>query len=562
MPGMNITPSDHQELKEQFTWRPLKLLNYYRLFLASIFLVFFITGFTGNILGTQQPTLFFWSCLLYTAISAAFIYASYSRSPDFKTQVSIQTAVDIITITTLMHASGGIESGIGMLLIVNVTVSSVFLSKQNAYLTSSFASLAVLAEQYSASYFQLAETINYPKAGILGVLLFSSAIIASTLSTRSRESQALASQTTAELADLEKLNEHIIKNMHTGIVVVLPNGQIYMANEAAEVLLGNRKLDGRPHLSSISAPLYQRLQQWLKSPNMEQLPLQQEQGLVDLQPGMSMLDMQRKNSEIIIFLEDAAQLNQRFQEVKLASLGRLTASIAHEIRNPLGAINHAAQLLSETLKDSSNIKLSGIINTQVQRLNHTIENILQLSRQNTSNRESINLYSWLEAFKTEFCSSQGLSDDQLIIDITPRQTEILFDASHLHQIIWNLCSNAISHSQKQKSQTGIQLQGGVTLDSRHPFLDIIDNGKGIPPDLVHQIFDPFFTTSSAGTGLGLYITKEMVESNRAKIRYIPLPSGGSCFRINFIASHKANNMTVENENSVQTNTQPSNQRLI
>ncbi|MCK4709247.1 MAG: hypothetical protein KAU21_11570, partial [Gammaproteobacteria bacterium] len=518
MQNTNTSNSGQEQLQDLLTWRPLKLLNYYRLFLASIFLAFFITGFTGQILGAQVPHLFFWTCLLYSVISLSFIYASYIRSPEFKTQVVIQALVDIITITVLMHSSGGIESGIGMLLIVNVTASSVFLSKRSAYFISSIASIIVLAEQLSADYFLITEVINYPKAGILGLLLFSSAIIASTLSTRSRESQALATQTTAELADLEKLNEHIIKNMRTGIVVVLPNGQIYMSNEAAESLLGNRKLDGRPHLSSISAPLYKRLRQWKKNPNLEQTPLRQEQGLAELQPGMSMLDESRNNSEIIIFLEDAAQLNQRFQEVKLASLGRLTASIAHEIRNPLGAINHAAQLLNETLNDASNIKLSNIINTQVSRLNHTIENILQLSRQNSNSRESINLYNWLKAFKAEFCSSQSFLPEQLTIEITPHSTEILFDISQLHQVIWNLCTNAIAHTGKEKHQINIQLQGGVTLESRQPFLDIIDNGEGIDPEVVHQIFDPFFTTSSAGTGLGLYITKEMVESNRAKIR--------------------------------------------
>jgi len=542
------TKNSLDTLHDQLSWRPLRLLNYYRLFLSTIFLIFFSSGFTGHILGVQLPNMFFWTCLLYVMISISFIYAAYIRSPEFKTQVVIQAAADILTITVLMHASGGIESGIGMLLIVNVTASSIFLSKQNAYFISSVASLAVLGEQFTADYLLLGEVINYPKAGILGVLLFSSAIIASTLSTRSRESQALASQTTAELADLEKLNEHIIKNMRTGIVVVLPNGRIYMANEAAEFLLGNRKLDGRPHLSKISPALYKRLQLWMKTPNLEQLPLKQEQGLAELQPGMSKLDENRSNSETIIFLEDAAQLNQRFQEVKLASLGRLTASIAHEIRNPLGAINHAAQLLNETLEEPANIKLSNIINTQVQRLNHTIENILQLSRQNSSNRESINLYSWLDSFKTEFCTSQALQPDQLLIDITPKSTDILFDVSHLHQVIWNLCSNAVAHSNKDKSQITIRLQGGVTLESRQPFLDIIDNGNGIDPDLVHQIFDPFFTTSSAGTGLGLYITKEMVESNRAKIRYMALPKGGSCFRITFVPAAKMQNINQEESN--------------
>lgn len=538
MQSTHVSPPSQDQLQDILTWRPLRLLNYYRLFLSVIFLLFFIIGFTGQILGVQQPSLFFWACLLYASISLSFIYATYTRSPEFKSQVGIQAIVDIISITILMHASGGIESGMGMLLIVNVTASSIFLSKQKAYFVAALASIAVLSEQYYSNAFIFTEIINYPKAGILGLLLFSSAIIASTISTRSRESQVLASQTTAELADLEKLNEHIIKNMHTGIIVVLPGGEIYMANAAAEALLGNNKLDGRPHLSRVSSPLYKRMVQWIKTPNLDQMPIQQEHGLAELQPGMSRLDINRKDSEIIIFLEDAAQLNQRFQEVKLASLGRLTASIAHEIRNPLGAIKHAAQLLTETLDDPADIKLGNIINTQVQRLNHTIENILQLSRQDSSNRESINLFSWLEDFKTEFCSSKGISAEQLSIDIKPRDTEILFDISHLHQVIWNLCSNAIAHNPREKHQVKIQVLGGVSLDSRHPYIDFIDNGDGITPELVHQIFDPFFTTSSAGTGLGLYITKEMIESNRAKIRYIPLPSGGSCFRITFVASHK------------------------
>lgn len=544
MPSINSITSDQAQLQDMLTWRPLRLLNYYRLFLSSIFALFFVTDFTGKILGTQQPSFFFWTCLLYIAISLSFIYASYTRSPDFKKQVSLQAIVDIITITILMHTSGGIESGLGMLLIVNVTAASVLLSKQNAYFISALASLAVLIEQFYSSYFVLTEVINYPKAGILGALLFSSASIASTLSTRSRESQALASQTTAELADLEKLNEHIIKNMHTGIIVVLPSGQIHMANEAAEVLLGNQKLDNQPHLSAVSAPLYQRLTEWIKQPNLDQLPIKQERGLTELQPGMSRLDINRQDSEIIIFLEDAAQLNLRFQEVKLASLGRLTASIAHEIRNPLGAIKHAAQLLTETLEDPSDIKLGNIINTQVQRLNHTIENILQLSRQNASHRDTINLHSWLSDFKTEFCSSQALPAEQLSIKINPADTDILFDSTQLHQVVWNLCSNAVLHSSGQKQHVRIQILGGVSLDSRHPYIDIIDNGSGIPADLVQQIFDPFFTTSPAGTGLGLYITKEMIESNRAKIHYISLPTGGSCFRIAFVASQKTHHVDI------------------
>ena len=219
--------------------------------------------------------------------------------------------------------------------------------------------------------------------------------------------------------------------------------------------------------------------------------------------------------------------------MKLASLGRLTASIAHEIRNPLAAINHAGQLLGETSIDASDKKLTGIINIQAKRLNNIVENVLQLSRQQRGTPEAINLYQWLIQFRDECVATHHLQVSQIQVQIDPQSIEILFDSNQLHQVMWNLCSNAINHSNRQHSTIMINIQGKIDGNTSQPYIDIIDNGPGIDKDTQALIFDPFFTTSSEGTGLGLYITKEVIESNRAKIRYISPPAGDTCFRIYF-----------------------------
>ncbi|MBT8134392.1 MAG: HAMP domain-containing histidine kinase, partial [Gammaproteobacteria bacterium] len=204
------------------------------------------------------------------------------------------------------------------------------------------------------------------------------------------------------------------------------------------------------------------------------------------------------------------------------------------------AINHAGQLLGETSTDAADKKLTDIINTQAKRLNGIVENVLQLSRQQRGKPETIIIQKWLLQFREEFITTHSLAAYQIHIRIEPEDIEVSFDSSQLHQVMWNLCSNAINHSHMEKSNIMIIIQGKVDADTRQPYIDIIDNGPGIDKETQSSIFDPFFTTSSAGTGLGLYITKEVIESNRAKIRYISPPAGGTCFRIYFQQVQKMN----------------------
>jgi two-component system sensor histidine kinase PilS (NtrC family) len=527
-------------------WRRLRLLNYYRSTLALFFIVIYFNGWAFEIFHGQgyDASLFEIASLGYFICSLIFIVSIAQRKPEIDLQITLQTCVDIIAIIALMHASGGVRSGLGMLLVINISLTSLFLPLRVTLTFAALASLSILGEQLYSQLIQPTYTPSFPQAGILGMLFFAFAALTSNIARRLHESELLASQKSRELESAIQMNEHVIRNMRTGIFVVDSEGQIQMANNAAASLLGNIYIEASMPLSKISPVVFERFKLWQSGEDISlQKPLPQSHGLPDLQAGFSIIEPERgTRSRTLIFLEDATQLNQRFQQVKLASLGRLTASIAHEIRNPLAAINHAAQLLEETHQGTPDEKLTQIINTQVLRLNGIIENVLNLSRQQRGAPEVIDLKIWLKGFRDEFCSSQQLPQEQIEISIEPADTKISFDPNHLHQVMWNLCSNAISHYQQNVRSLHIHLQGGYTTESNRPFLDVIDNGAGISPEAEQHIFEPFFTTSSDGTGLGLYITKEVVESNRAKIRHLALPTEGTCFRLQFLPADALHNV--------------------
>lgn len=520
------------------SWYWLRLFNYYRGILALFFLTIYLNGWAKLFIPPAQfnPSAFFGASVLYVIAFLIFMQTVKRARLGLETQVIIQTCVDIVAIITIMHASGGIGSGIGMLLITNISMTSLFLQRNITFLFAAATSLALLLEQTYSQIIIKDYEPAYIQAGILGILIFLFAFMASYISRRLHETEQLATQQGQELENIVNLNEHIISNMRTGIIVISGENKILMANKAAENLLGNININANTHLEKISPALFERLNEWQASSEpMHQSPVRQSHGLPDIQPGFSSIGS-RDNQQggTLIFLEDASQLNQRFQEVKLASLGRLTASIAHEIRNPLAAIHHASQLLDETASDPELTKLTNIIGTQTQRLNSIVENVLQISRRQRGELENINLKEWLIQFRSEFCASHGMESNQMQIDIKPDTISVLFDSGHLHQIFLNICSNAITHSGVDIKDLTITLKGGITDESLQPFVDIIDNGKGVDKIIESEIFEPFFTTNSKGTGLGLYITKEVIENNRAKIRHITPPEGGNCFRIYFM----------------------------
>ena len=518
------------------SWGHLRLLNYYRGFLALLFLTLFLNGWTELLIPKQyyNPILFYWTTVTYALLCITFMVIIPKRIPNLTIQATTQLCLDVLILIAYIHASGGVRSGLGMLLIVTVSASSLFLPRIRTLLFAAFTSVVVLAEQLYSQYSIIGYEPAYTQAGILGILFFAFAYFTSSTYTKITQSEEIASQQSIELDTVVQMNEHIIQSMRTGIMVVSPQGKIFMANQAAINLLGDITINRNGTIKKILPALNQAFIHWKESPDEPQTAIRQRHGLPDLQPGFSRIEPKKgDNSRVLIFLEDASQLNQRFQQVRLASLGRLTASIAHEIRNPLGAMQHAAQLLQESNLETSDVKLTNIINTQVERLNTLVENVLQLSRQQHGTPQGLNLANWLTLFREEFYTSNGLTDNQIILNV-PDTTNVLFDADQFHQVMWNLCSNAMNQSSIDKSELQIRIEGGFSPEAERPYIDIIDNGAGIDEDIQESIFDPFYTTNTKGTGLGLYITKEVIESNRAKIHHIAIPDSGACFRIYFL----------------------------
>ncbi|MFV2057764.1 MAG: PAS domain-containing sensor histidine kinase [Thiohalomonadales bacterium] len=516
------------------TWKPLFLQNLYRVILSSIFLILFSLKSSPSTLGQHDPMLFMLTAQSYFSISIIAILAIQRRWASFNTLIHGLTFLDIAALTLLMHASGSIESGLGMLLVVSIAGSSMITAGRTGNLFAAMAAIAVISEQIYAQIESVLKT-NYTQAGFLGVTLFATAILSHVMSTRLRETEALATQRGIDLANMAQLNEHVIKRLQYGLIVVDSRGQIRLMNESAWHMLGLPIVEKMHHppLASISADLHNQVIAWRAGQITRPKVIRSDNVTPNILPHLTSLGSS-DDSGTMIFLEDSTRTHQQAQQMKLASLGRLVASIAHEIRNPLGAISHAEQLLAESPQlPEEDKRLTEIIHDNSARVNAIIENVLQLSRRGNTLAESIVLDEWLNKFCSEFVLDHNIDRSDISIKVSPIDTTIFIDSTQLQQILWNLCQNGLRYSKDYTSSPKLEIHGGMTADRRHPFLEIIDHGSGVDPVNAEKIFEPFFTTEVSGSGLGLYISRELCEANFASLRYKALPTSGSCFRIEF-----------------------------
>jgi two-component system sensor histidine kinase PilS (NtrC family) len=286
-------------------------------------------------------------------------------------------------------------------------------------------------------------------------------------------------------------------------------------------------------LEECAPPLAQQFRAWLKDPARARPDFRATSGGRDLRATFTPMG-DTENPTTLIVLEDTAQLTAQAQQLKLASLGRLTAGIAHEIRNPLGAISHASQLLDESTElPTTDRRMIEIIQQNSQRVNEVVENILKLSRQDNPHAKPLVLAPWLEEQAREIRKTHRLDIRQLQTQTEPEGTTVFADPGQLRQIIDVLCDNAVHHFDRAPELLTIRLVGGITHESGGPFLELRDNGAGIPKQAEPNLFEPFFTTRNEGTGLGLYIARQLCEANRIRLEYLRQPTGGSCFRLSF-----------------------------
>jgi two-component system sensor histidine kinase PilS (NtrC family) len=502
----------------------LKVFLAYRVILGSLFVVLFYIRLSPALIGSYDKQLFILSSQSYLAISILSGLCILGRITGYTVQAQLLIVTDIFILTLLMHACGGITSGMGILLAVSIASGGLLIGGRCAMFIAALASLAVLAEQIYADYSNSFVTTSYTYAGMLGASFFTIAFLSYILAKRSEQILELADQQQQTISKLEELSHYIIQHMHSGIIIVNRNQSVQMANEASLRLVNLSVMPGV--LNDISEPLAKAFQTWLMDAekNFVQLKLPNQS---DIHIRFMVLPT-RQEFYYMIILEDITLYNQRLQQSKLASLGQLTASIAHEIRNPLGAISHAGQLLSEIpyLSDQDK-RLTEIIQTHSSRVNHIIEDILKLSRRSSSSREKIQLKAWLENYLLNFRLEHSVSSETFQLSDGNDGLCAFMDSNHLKQIMDNLCLNALKYGKPELGTILLQLLN----NQQDVCIEVIDRGPGISSENIHHLFEPFFTTSASGTGLGLYISKELAELNQAKLSYHLTKDNQSCFRL-------------------------------
>jgi two-component system sensor histidine kinase PilS (NtrC family) len=310
-------------------------------------------------------------------------------------------------------------------------------------------------------------------------------------------------------------------------------------NEAAGKYLGiSPGWRGRP-VREASERLHQAVRQWREYGSGDPpAPFPSADGATQIAPYFAPIG-RPKSGALLIFIEDTAIQSERAQQAKLAALGRLSASIAHEIRNPVGALSHAAQLLgeSENLRDSQQ-RLTTIIENNSARVSDIVENVLQLSRREQLNPRRVDLVAWAKQFVAEYAGAAGLPADAIDLAISGAPLEVRMDPSHLYQVVTNLCDNALRYGVPPGAEPRIEVAIGRRTGTERPYLEVRDRGPGIPAALAEQVFEPFFRAGAdaeqrTGSGLGLFISRELCEVNRANLNYEARTDGGAIFRIIF-----------------------------
>lgn len=441
--------------------------------------------------------------------------------------------IDIVVATLVAHAVPSAGSGVALMLLFNVGSASLLLSLRTGLIVASLASAGLAAAYLWTLLIEQQQPRPLAELMMFTVSFLAIATLTHQLRVQMRATEALAERRGAEAIRLAEINELIIRRMRTGVLLVDREAQIRLANEAAMLLLGEGAA-GTRRLAEAAPELALRLSEWLRSGLGNDTPLRLGGDQFEVVPRFARLLANSDNT--LIFLDDTSLVSRRAESLTLAAMGRFSASLAHEIRNPLAAISYAAQLLEESreLPDGDR-RMVQIIHQQCMRTNSIVESVLGLARRERATAEHIELVSFLRNFIEEFRQSVPDETDNITLAAPQPLVPALVDPKHLHQILTAMVQNARRHGHLPGEPARITLNA-YRLDDA-PVIDIIDRGPGIPEAVVPQLFRPFFTTSEHGTGLGLYIARELCRANGASLDYVPVPGGGCCFRISMPGQH-------------------------
>lgn len=534
------TAMDHLQGDSLHQRNALAVLSTYRLLIALLLLVLFNIRFDARLVGDLSPIMFLGTLLGYGVINCAVLALTLNRRLEGSWKLLFTLAmVDIVALNILIQASGYHSRPLSLLFIIAIVGSATILPTRLSMVVAAMATISVLGQAISRVLSDNMPASELATAGTLGLVFFITAFSVQRVVSRASRNEQLARQRAADLEELQQLNEKIVQRMRTGIVVIDNDGAICLINESARQLLGMEHSGQNVIGATIPPALMKSWQNWSANPQTLPPAFQATATSPPVRASFTALSS-GEAGQGLVFLEDTRQITQQAQAMKLGSLGRLTASIAHEIRNPLGAISHAAQLLGESAELSdADKRFTEIIRTQSGRVNQVVENVLAISRRDNPKPRQLDLNDYLAHFIRQY-----RAHCQRETHITFRKSEqtilVTFDTSQLDQVLTNLFDNGLRYSERATGRATLSVRAYVEPANELPQLDIIDQGPGIPDDKLPKVFEPFYTSESAGegTGLGLYLAREMCEAHQTQLTYLRTEQRQSCFRLSFAHPRK------------------------
>ncbi|PNS09316.1 sensor histidine kinase [Solilutibacter silvestris] len=514
-----------QRFADSTVQRELRAYAIYRSFAAAM-IAAMAMGIGGHWLGDiDNAGLIAWICCAYLGCALVLLLLTRSRLR-VAPQIALGTLLDVFFANAAINVIPQATPVIAIMLILNVAAASLLLSLMFGLITAALATLTFLAPLIWRELFGEAWDHPWIEPLIFGASYFAIAWLTHVMGQRMVRGETEASRRGEEVADLAALNELIIRRMPTGVVIVERDGLIRLANEAALALLGEAG-DGHRPIGLASPELAQRLRDWQGDGAINLQPMRMGTDQAEILP--QFLRLHAGGDEVLVFLDDTSQASRRAEGITLAALGRFSASLAHEIRNPLSAISYSTQLLEESDDlTAMDRKMLEIVRQQTTRMNGIVESVLSMARRERANPQAIDLRSVTEEFAEEYRRSYPLDADTLEVVVPKDEAPALADPKHVHQILLVLVSNARYYGRMPGEPARITLC--VRHEAHQPAIDVMDTGPGIAEADERNLFRPFFTTSEHGTGLGLHIARELAHANQGELSYLRLPFG-SCFRL-------------------------------
>ena len=531
-PAILTRPTPHSPSQQNLAL--FRIYVAYRSLLSVVLLIMLVSPNTRQLVGSLNPSLYLGIALGYLATSIPLVGSLSTRLNQNQKMLFLIFLVDIAAIILLADSSGGMTSGLPILLVITAAASAVLLTNRTvATLVAAICVIALLVDTIRLILVGVVDSNSLFPAGLLGALIFGVSIMVQAIAGRLGRAEELARNRASDLYNLQRLNEQIVQHMDTGILLVNHDGLVRVMNKAATGLLAPERpvaVEQGRQLADYSTELAYQFEHWKNSGQHRAKPFSVMDGAPPVIAHFRELQPNARR-EALVFVEDYTPVTQYAQSLKLTSLGRLTASIAHEIRNPLGAISHAAQLLQESPDlSATDQRMANIIQHHCVRVNQIVESVMRISRREPPKPEYIILSDWLSEFAGSYLKALNRPAD-VSIECDYRELLVEFDPENLQRVMANLLDNALRHSAMATGEESARIVVSMDFTAHQCLIDIIDSGKGVPPADQAKLFEPFFRTVEAGSGMGLYLCKELCEINNADLSYRPTSRGESCFRI-------------------------------